>query len=136
MRKLLFLLASLSLGCSSYDLTTPTQDSLAGTWNLTTVNGSPLPYMIPQFGTTKREVLADVLTITAPNTFTEVTTVRSTQNGITTTITVTDSGTYEFTSYTVTLSFQSSGSIGSGTLSGRKMSIITSGVAFTFEKQR
>lgn len=136
MKKLLLLLASLSLGCSSYDLATPSDESLAGKWNLTAVNGTSLPYGVPQPGSDKQEITADVLTITTPNTFTEVTTVRFTHNGQETTQTVTDSGTYEFNSYVVTFHFQSDGSIGAGTLTGRTMKIMTSGISFTYEKQK
>src|SRR5512141_340532 len=81
MKKLLLALAALSLGCSSYDLTTPTQELLTGNWNLMSVNGTSLPFAPPHPGTNQQEVVADVLTLTAPNTFSEVTTVRITQHG-------------------------------------------------------
>jgi hypothetical protein len=135
MKKLLFALVSLSLGCSSYTLTTPTEDSLAGKWNLTAVDGTPLPYAVPLGGANKQEVTGDVLTIAAPNTFTEVTTVRKTQNGQVTTATVTDAGTYEFNSYAVTFHFQGGSSTGAGTLTGKTMKIITGGVSFTYKKE-
>ena len=135
MKKLLLALAALSLGCSSYDLTTPTQDALTGSWNLLSVNGTSLPYAPPHPGSNMQEVVADVLTLTAQNTFSEVTTIRITQDGQVTTQTVLDSGTYDFNSYVVTFDFKD-GSIGSGTLKGRKMTIITSGISFDYEKQR
>src|SRR5690348_2633570 len=99
MKKLLILLVS--LGCSSYTLTTPTEETLTGKWNLTAVNGTPLPYTVPQIGP-KQEVVEDVLTIAPSNTFTEVTTIHTTENGQVTTRTVTDAGTYEYNSYAVT----------------------------------
>ena len=132
MKKLLILLAS--LGCSSYTLTTPTEEALTGKWNLTAVNGTSLPYTVPQIGP-KQEVIEDVLTIATLKTFTEVTTIRITQNGQVTTKTVTDTGTYEFNSYAVTFHFQTDGSFGSGTLTGRTMTIAASGVSFTYRKQ-
>src|SRR5215208_2917095 len=135
MKKLLLVLASVSLGCSSYELTTPTQDSLAGKWNLTAVDGNALPYEVLHAGSNKQEVVADVLTITAPNTFTEITTVRNTENGQVTTQTITDSGIYEFNSYVVTFHFQSNGSTGAGTLTGRTMQVATSGISFTYKKE-
>jgi len=125
----------LSLGCSSYDLTTPTQDSLSGKWNLVSVNDAPLPYEAPHVGSNKVELIEDVLTISPPHNFTEVSTFRDTQNGQVTTHTVTDTGTYEFNSYAVTFHFQNDGSIGSGTLTGRTMKIITSGISFNYRKQ-
>ena len=136
MKKILLLLASLSLGCSSYDLTTPTEDAIAGKWKLTAVNGTPLPYTVPHAGSTRQELVEDVVTITLPSTFSETTTFRITQNGQVTTETVTDSGTFEFNSYVVTFHFQSDGSLGAGTLTGRTMKIVTSGISFSYQKQQ
>ena len=135
MKRFLLAFASLSLACSSYDLTTPTQDSLSGKWNLVSINDTPLPYDAPHVGSNKLELIEDVLTISPPNTFTEVSTFRDTQNGQVTIHTVTDSGTYEFNSYAVTFHFQNDGSIGAGTLSGRTMKIITSGISFDYRRQ-
>ena len=136
MKKLLLALVTLSLGCSSYDLTTPTQDLLTGNWNLTAVDGNSLPYAPPHVGLDQQEVTADVLTLSADKTFSEATTLRITKNGQVTTQTVVDAGTYEFNSYVVTFDFKSNGTVGSGTLSGRKMKVITQGVTFSYEKQR
>ena len=135
MRTLFVLFASLLVGCSSYDLTTPSQESLTGKWNLVSVNGNSLPYGAPQVGSNKQEVVEDVLTLTAPNTFTEVNTLQNTQNGHVSTSTITDSGTYDFNSYVVNFHFQSNGSIGSATLTGRTMEVLTSGVKFSYKKQ-
>jgi hypothetical protein len=135
MKLLLFAIVSLSIGCSSYDITTPTQDVLTGKWNLVAVNDVPLPYAVSRVGTNKTEITQDVLTITAPNTFTEVTTARDTQNGNVTTRTIFDSGTYEFNSYSFSLRFQSNGSFGSGSLSGKNMTVVASGVTFSYKKQ-
>lgn len=133
MKKLLLLLASASLaGCTTDTLTAPTQERLSGKWNLTAVEDKPLPYKIIGAGT--REVVDDVLTLNADKTFTESTTLRTTLNGTTTSQTVNDSGTYEFNSVVVTFHFQSNGTIGSGTLEGRKMKVITSGLSFTYAK--
>ena len=135
MKKFLLALVSLSLGCSSYDLTTPSQDALTGKWSLTAVSDVPLPYRFAKTSTNTTEILEDVLTLTAPNTFSEVTSVRETQNGQVTARTILDSGTYEFNSYAVSFHFQGTESLGSGTLTGRTMTIITSGIKFTYKKQ-
>jgi hypothetical protein len=133
MKKSLALFFSLSLaGCSSYSLTTPTRELLTGTWNLTAVEDKPLPYKVVGPGT--REVVGDVLTLASDNTFTEATTLQTTVNGTVTTQTVLDSGTYEFNSTVVTFHFQSNGTIGSGTISGNKMRVVTSGLSFTYAK--
>ena len=134
MQKLLIALVSLSLACSSYDLTTPSQESLTGTWKLTAVNDTPLPYEAPHIGTNKQEIVADVLTLTAPDTFSEATTIRITKDGQVTTQTVIDSGTYTFNSYVVTFNFHSDGSGGSATLSGRTLKVNVSGIWFTYKR--
>ena len=135
MKRLSLLLIWLSLGCSSYDLATPTEEFIAGKWELTAVNGASLPYAVPGAGLNKQQIVEDVVTITPPSTFTEVTTLQDTRDGQVTTQTITDSGTYEFNSYVVTFHFASDGSIGAGTLTGRTMKIVTSGISFTYRKQ-
>jgi hypothetical protein len=102
-------------------------------WNLTAVNDQGLPFMIG--GPGSREFVSDVLTLADNNTFTESTTMRTTVYGQVTTETILDSGAYEFNSYAVTFHFQSNGTIGSGTLTGRKMKVTTSGTSFTYVKK-
>jgi hypothetical protein len=134
MKKLLIGVASLLLACTYDSLTTPTEALLTGKWDLTSVNGSALRYVLSQLGGKKTEVVADTLTMNASNTFTEVTIVRSTQSGQVTTQTIADAGSYSFNSATVTFHFGTSGSIGSGTVTGKTMTVITSGVSFTYKK--
>lgn len=102
---------------------------------MTAVNGASLPYAVPHAGSNEQEIVEDVVTITPPNTFTEATTLRDTRDGQVTTQTIVDSGTYEFNSYVVTFHFASDGSIGAGTLTGRTMKIVASGISFTYRKQ-
>jgi hypothetical protein len=136
MKKLLVSLILLSLGCSSFSLTSPSQDTLAGTWNLTEVNDKPLPFVFAATSSNKVELVKDVLTITAPDKFSEVSTMRNTRGSEVSSETILDSGTYEFNSYVVTFHFQSDGSMGAGTLTGRTMKVVTSGISFTYEKQK
>jgi hypothetical protein len=135
MKKLWLALVLPSLACSSYSLATPTDDSLAGTWNLIAVNDQPLPFVFSQTTAKKTEVMKDVLTITPPDQFSEITTLRNTSSGQVSSETVFDSGTYEFNSYVVAFHFQSDGSIGSGTLTGKTMKVVTTGMSFTYSKQ-
>ena len=134
MKKLLLAVASLLLACTYDSLTTPTQSLLTGKWDLTSVNGTALPYVLSQLGGKKTEVVADTLTMNASATFTEVTSVRTTQNGQVTTQSVTDAVSYAFNSATVTFHFGSNGSVGSGTVTGKTMTVITSGVSFSYKK--
>lgn len=125
----------MAAACTQGSIVEPTQASLTGTWNLQSMNGTPLPFAISQFGGKKVEIIADVLTITAPNTFAEVTTVRTTQNGTATTENITDRGTYTFDSLIVTFVFNSNGSNGLGTMSKSTLTVATSGVSFFYKKQ-
>ena len=134
MKKLLLALASLTLACTYDSLTTPTQSLLTGKWNLTSVNGTALPYLVSQLGGKKAEVIADTLTMGESNTFSEVTVVRTTQNSDVTTQRITDAGSYQFNSAAITFHFGSNNSIGSGTVTGKTMTVITSGVSFSYKK--
>src|SRR6185436_17936516 len=80
-------LASLlfAIACGSDSTTGPTAVSLAGTWNLQSINGSSLPFVIAQTGANKAELVSDVVTVVSTGSFTEITTVRSTINGQVTT---------------------------------------------------
>jgi hypothetical protein len=115
--------------------TAPTMASIAGTWNLQTVNGSPLPFTVAQSGADKIEVLGDAITVTATATFTQLTQVRVTQGGQATTQSVADAGSYTLSGKTVTFTFNSDGSSGTGTLNGTTLTVTDSGIALVYRKQ-
>ena len=66
MRKMfatLFTVATVLLaGCGGDAATPPIPASLAGTWNLSTVNGTPLPFVV-QLANPKIEILSDQLVL-------------------------------------------------------------------------
>jgi hypothetical protein len=128
------LLAGL-IACGGDSPTEPTQASLAGTWSLTTINGSPLPYTIALVGTDKVEVVSDVLNVSSNGTFTQLTSVRTTSNGQATTDNESDSGTYTISGTAVTFHFQSDGSTGTATWSGNTMTVAESGLSGVYKKQ-
>lgn len=77
---------------------------VAGTYTLRTINGSGLPFVLAQIGTEfKFEIVSDVFTLKEDNTFTDVATVRFTEEGTVTTETNTYTGTYTTTGSTVRL---------------------------------
>ncbi|HJQ09597.1 MAG TPA: lipocalin family protein [Gemmatimonadaceae bacterium] len=87
MRKLLLACAAVALlGCGGSDSSGPAP-SAEGTWNLLTVNGSPLPVTVQQTSTTKIEVTADQYILASDNTYTETFSTRTTQG---TTVTTSD----------------------------------------------
>jgi hypothetical protein len=133
MKKIFFALLALTLACSN-DSTAPTAASVAGTWNLQSVNGTALPFIVAQTGTNKVEITADVLTATPSGSFTEITTIRTTQNGVATTQTSPDAGSYVLNGNNVTFQFQSDGSIGAGTISGNTLTVSDAGLSLIYKK--
>jgi hypothetical protein len=131
-RKIFLGVLALALACG--DSTGPTEASVAGTWNLQSINGTALPFVVAQTGTDKVEVTADVLTVTSSGSFTEITTIRTTQNGATTTQTIPDAGTYVLNGNNVTFQFQSDGSVGSGTVSGNTLTVSQAGLSLIYKK--
>lgn len=115
--------------------TAPTQASIAGLWNLQTVNGSALPFILAQSGTDKLEVLGDAITVAEGGTFTQLTQLRVTQGGQTSTEAVPDAGSYTLSGTTVTFIFDSDGSSGTGTLSGKTLTVAEDGISLVYRKQ-
>lgn len=111
------------------------QESVVGTWTLTSVNGSALPYTVEQSGANKIEVMSDVLTVGAGGAFTQLTTVRITQNGVVTTQSLPDAGTYTVSGTAVTFRFDSDGSSGTGTLNGKTLTVAAEGLSLVYAKQ-
>lgn len=116
------------------DATGPTMVSISGTWNLQTVDGAALPYVVTQTGTEKIEITADVLTFTATGTFTEITAVRSTNSGQVTTQSVADAGNYTLTGNTLK-AFYGDGSTITGTLNGNTLNATTQNLSLVYKKQ-
>src|SRR5262249_23805793 len=111
MRRLLAAVAlSFAVACGGDSSTAPPAEQIAGTWTLQTVNGALLPFVIVQSGTNKVEVLSDVFVIASTGSFTQTTTVRSTINGVATTDSTADAGSYTLSGATLSLHFNSDGS--------------------------
>ena len=134
MRRLVPLVLCFALACASDSTTTPTQASLAGTWSLQSINGIALPFVTSQTGTSKTEILSDIVTAAETGTYTEVAQVRTTLNGQATISTESDAGTYTVTGNAVTIR-SSDGTSVSGTVKGNTFTVAGNGVAFEFKKQ-
>jgi len=134
MRRLLPFILSLAVACGSDSSTQPnaTPASLAGTWNLQTINGAALPFTLLQ--TPKTELLSDVVTAVAAGTYTELSQVRTTLNGQVTVSTESDGGTYTITGNTVTIR-STDGSTALGTVNGNLFTIAAGGISFEYKKQ-
>ncbi len=119
-------------GCGSDDSTSPTQAAVAGTWNLSTVNGASLPFIIQT--TPKIEVLSDQLVVSANGTFTESTQTRTTNGTAVTLETVPDGGTYSLNGTAATFIFND-GTTGAGTLTATGLIVAFPGVSLSYQKQ-
>ena len=137
MRRILvmtFAFASVLLaGCGSDSSTGPTQASLAGTWNLSTINGSPLPFVI-QASSPKIELLSDQIVVSANATFSQSTVARVTDGSTVSTTTIADNGTYTLNGTAAVFTF-SDGSTGTGTVSGNTFTVAEGGYSWVYKKQ-
>ena len=117
----LFLTAALPLAlmaCGSDNNNTPTVVSLAGTWNLTTANGTALPFTISNTGGTKVELLSATVTVLTTGAFTGTEAVRTTVGtGTPTTSNLPLSGTITASGTLVTVTLTGSTAV-QGTLTG------------------
>ncbi|PYP77215.1 MAG: hypothetical protein DMD35_15820 [Gemmatimonadetes bacterium] len=121
-------------GCGSDSSTAPTQASLAGTWNLTTVNGAALPFAVQLNPLV--EILSDQLVLATNGTFTQSTQARFTDGATVTTQVIPDGGTYTLSGTAATFRF-TDGSSGTATLSsaGNTFTVGEVGFSFVYTKQ-
>ena len=134
MRRLIPLILAIAVACGSDSPTQPTNASIAGTWALTSVNATGLPFVVSQTATDKVELVGDVVTATATGTYTEMFTFRETLNGVVTTTSQPDNGTYSINGNAITLTSSTNGSI-TGALSGNTFTLVDQGFVFLFTKQ-
>jgi hypothetical protein len=135
MRFMACALLIVAAACGSDGPTQPTSASVAGTWSLQTINGTPLPYVVVQTGVDKVELTSDVITAVASGSFTQITQVRITQNGQVSTQSIPDAGSYSLSGTAVTFTFSSDGSTGTGSLSGNTLTVASDGFAYVYKKQ-
>jgi Lipocalin-like domain len=129
----LLAMSSAVAGCGG-DSTAPTPASLAGTWNLSTINGSALPFTL-QAANPKIEYLNEQIIASANGTFTQTANARFTNAGVVSTQPITDSGTWVLSGTAISFQFASDGSTGTGTLSGNTFTVAQSGFSFVYTKQ-
>jgi hypothetical protein len=91
-----------------------------------------LPFIIAQTGANKIELMSDVFVVASTGSFTQTTTVRSTINGVVTTESVADAGSYTVSGTAITLHFNSDGSTGTASWSGNTMTTTDGGVAAVY----
>ena len=128
----------LLLGCSSDNSVSADIEAAVGVYVLQTVNGSPLPYNAGNQGGVDVVIVNDQYTLTSGRTYTRSGTLRLTEFGITTTQSVTESGSWTLSGGTLTLTISSSnlGQTGnySGSLAGSSLSINEMGFLGVYKK--
>ena len=136
MRRILAIACSAAVvllaGCDSNDGTGPTQNAVSGTWNLTTVNGTSLPFVIQS--TPKIELTGEQLAVSGNGTFNQASQVRTTSGGTATTQTVSDAGTYSLNGTAATFIFND-GTTGAGAVSGNLLTVTKLGRSYEYTKQ-
>ena len=136
MRYLSAALLLVALACGSDKIAgPPTPASVAGRYSLKTVNGAPLPFLIGQVGTSKSEVLADVLVLSANGTFLQTSTIRNTTDGVATTSSSSEPGTFTLTGSTAKFVFDIDGSFGTGTIADRTLTLSGNGFVTIYNKE-
>src|SRR4051812_32344048 len=135
MRRLFAVFALFSLtACSSGEiLEAPATASTAGTYNLTSVDGAPLPFVAQ--ASPKVELVSEQFVLKENGTFSETMLYRFTNGTSVTTQTLTDGGTYSISGSQVSLVFNSDGLPNTATLSGNTMVIAEPGHSYQYTKQ-
>lgn len=134
MRRILLVFAALTIGCGRDSATQPAEASIVGTWDLRTINGSSLPFVLSQSGADKAEVMSDVATADDHGAYTEVTQFRTTLNGQATTQAFTDAGTYTVNGNAVTLR-SGDGSSVTASLSENTFAISSGAFVYIYKKR-
>ena len=110
-------------------------NSVAGTYSLTTVNSSPLPFVFINDASGKFEILSDVYSVSDNGTYTNPTIVRSTVNGEVTTDTLMSDGTYTRSGSSITLTDSSDPTNKlSGTVTASALTINASGFVLVYQR--
>ena len=109
-------------------------EDVSGTYNLETINGSPLPFSTTDDLTgITFAITAGSIILNANGTFSISTTGTTTIDGTTNTLTTTGSGTFELVAPS-TIRFTSPDGIISGTRDGDRITIIGGGDSFVYRK--
>lgn len=131
--KVLVCLTLFATACGG-DSTAPRTTTIAGSYVLRTVNGSPLPYLVAEIGADKLEWLNETVTLSEGGTFTQQGSFRLTQNGVVSTESHSDTGSYTRNGTAISFYFNSDGSSPTGTVSGNTITVAFSGYSLVYHK--
>ncbi len=135
MRRLLLACAAIALAGCGGDSTGPVA-SAEGTWNLQTVNGSPLPYTVAFIAnpTYRLEIVNDMFVVHANGTYDETFTSRETNGTTVTTTDDTDNWTWVQNGSALTIT-SSDGTTSAATVSGNTITANLEGLAVVYRRQ-
>ena len=119
--------------CGSDSATNAGPASVAGTYTLRTVNGSPLPYTVFQIDNDKYEITGGAVTLKEGGTWTQSAADRMTEGLSVVTSTFTATGTYTLSGSSITLVSPGTGII-SGSVDSGTLSLTQDGVVAVYRK--
>lgn len=132
MRKLIAVLALATLAACGSDSTSSA--SFEGTWNLSTVNNSPLPYTFYQSGTERDELTSEKMVASAGKVY-DTSNYRITVTGSPVeNYTSVDTAAYSLNGNVVKIKYSASDSV-MGTFSGSTLTLSASGITAVYLKQ-
>jgi hypothetical protein len=131
-RALLALTLVFSVAC--FDDYSTSVGTITGAYTLRTINGAALPYTINVNATTRKEIIDDIITLFSGGTYSRTQHANTTVSGQTTSETTTESGPYQLLGTSVTLTPSGGGPTTITTIDGRTMTIVESGITWTFMK--
>jgi len=128
MRRVVLLIALCTVaGCS----TEP--HSPVGLWRLQTVNGAPLPFIVEQIGLNKIELTQDSYALTKQGTYQEITAFRETVNGVVSTPSAVEIGTYTVNGTAISLN-STTGNHDTAEWSGDRLAVTGGGFVSVYER--
>ena len=135
MRRTLLAFATFALvGCGG-DSTGPVA-SAEGTWQLQTVNGSPLPFTLAFVASPlyRLEIVSDTFIAHGDGTYDETSTTRETQGSSITTTQNNDAGTWSQNNAAITIT-SSGGTVSTGAISGNTITANVEGAVLVYARQ-
>ncbi len=135
MRRAIPLVLALLAGCGTGAPLQPDSVAVAGKWNLSTVNGQPLPYTDPHVSAYKFETLSHTVTMDARGAYKAQGRYRVTSDGHATIRVDTDSGTYVVNAGQLAITSLVTGERDVGTIDGGALTFLVPGYTFVFNKQ-
>lgn len=131
-RAFLALAMLFSVACFN-DYATETE-TITGAYTLRTINASPLPYTIDVDASTQKEIVDDMITLFSGGSYSRTQHANTTVSGQTTSQTNVESGAYLLLGTSVTLNPSPVGRSTVTTIDGKTMTIVESGITWTFMK--